>query len=345
MTRSQTTTRDLLARLMRREDLSSSETEHLFGLLMDGEIGEITMAALLTALAVKGESADEIAGAATAMRRRLVPITTRQIDVVDTCGTGGDGKGTFNISTAAALVAAASGVPVAKHGNRSVSSRSGSADVLEALGVEIEIDPVGAGIALDRMGIAFLFAPRLHPAMRRVAPVRGELGVRTIFNILGPLSNPAAARRQVLGVYDKRLVALLAEVLRQLGCDHALVVRGEDGLDELTTTGPTDVAEVRGEEIRLYSLAPQELGFALARPEDLLGGDPLRNAELFLEVLGGAPGPLLDITLLNAGAAVYVAGLSPDLPEGVAGARQAVESGAAMQKLEEMRHFRASEAR
>jgi anthranilate phosphoribosyltransferase len=337
MSRAARTPRDLLVQLIGRENLSREDTEHLFGLLMDGQIGEITMAALLAALAAKGESAEEIAGAATAMRRRLVAIPTQRSDVVDTCGTGGDGKGTFNISTAAAVVAAAAGVPVAKHGNRSVSSRSGSADVLEALGVEIEMDPVQAGKALDRMGIAFLFAPRLHPAMRRVMPVRRELGVRTIFNILGPLSNPAAARRQVLGVYDDRLVPLLAEVLRQLGCDHAMVVRGADGLDELTTTTSTLVAEVEGQQVRHYRLDPQELGFAMARPEDLLGGDPKHNAELFLEVLGGTAGPLLDITLLNAGAAVYVAGLRPSLHLGVDLARQAVDSGAARAKLDEMR--------
>jgi len=326
-----------LVRLIHGEDLSLAETEHLFGLLMDGEIGEITMAALLTALAVKGESADEIAGATTAMRRRLVAIPTRQADVVDTCGTGGDGKGSFNISTAAAIIAAAAGVPVAKHGNRSVSSQSGSADVLEALGVEIEMDPIRAGQALDQLGIAFLFAPRLHPAMRQVMQVRSELGVRTIFNILGPLSNPAGARRQVLGVYDDRLVPLLAEVLRQLGCDHAMVVRGADGLDELTTTASSLVAEVREDRVEHYHLEPETLGFDKARPEDLLGGDPHHNAELFQEVLGGTAGPLLDITLLNAGAAIYVGGRCPSLHEGVDLARQSVESGAAEGKLDEMR--------
>jgi anthranilate phosphoribosyltransferase len=332
-----TAPRDFLARLIRGEDLSRAETEDLFGRLMDGELGEITMAALLTALAAKPEAADEIAGAAIAMRQRLVAIPTTRADVVDTCGTGGDGQGTFNISTAAAVVAAAAGVPIAKHGNRSVSSRSGSADVLEALGIEIEIDPVRAGETLDRLGIAFLFAPRLHPAMRRVVAVRGELGVRTIFNILGPLSNPAGARRQVLGVYDDRLVPLMADVLRQLGCDHALVVRGHDGLDELTTTAATRVAEVRGEEVREYSVEPEEVGVVKARPEDLRGGDPRRNAELFTSVLVGRPGALLEITVLNAGAAIYVAGACEDLGTGVEIARRAIRSGAARDKLEEMR--------
>lgn len=334
----------VLARLIRGDDLSSTEAEHLFGQLMDGSFGDATTAGLLTALAAKGESAAEIVGAATAMRRRLIRIPTQCKDVVDTCGTGGDGKGTFNISTAAAIVAAAAGVPVAKHGNRSISSRSGSADVLEALGVEIETDPQRAAQALDEMGIAFLFAPRLHPAMRQVAPVRRELGVRTIFNILGPLSNPAGARRQVLGVYADHLVPLMAEVLKELGCDHALVVRGEDGLDELTTTGPTSVAEVRGDRTDQYQLIPQELGFHQARPEDLLGGDPTYNAELLRLVLSGTPGPLLDITLLNAGAAVYVAGLGRSLEQGVEQARQAVESGAGAKKLEEMRQVSPSQS-
>ena len=339
------TPRDLLVRLIQGDDMSSAETERLFGQLMDGEVGEMITAALLTALAAKGEAVQEIAGAAAAMRRRLIGIPTQRTDVVDTCGTGGDGKGTFNISTAAAIVAAAAGVPVAKHGNRSVSSQSGSADVLEALGVEIEMDPVRAGKALDQLGIAFLFAPRLHPAMQQVMPVRRELGVRTIFNILGPLSNPAGARRQVLGVYADRLVPLMAEVLGELGCDHALVVRGADGLDELTTTASTSVAEVRGDRVDHFHLNPQDLGFDRARPEDLLGGDPSHNAELFQLVLNGVAGPLLDITLLNAGAAIYVAGLCQSLQEGVDRARQAIESGAGAAKLDEMRHYSPSAGR
>lgn len=326
-----------LDRLISGRDLARSEAEFIFGEIMDGAVGELATAGLLAALATKGESVDEIAGAAAAMRRRLVPIPSRASDVVDTCGTGGDGKGTFNISTAAAIVAAACGVVVAKHGNRSVSSRSGSADVLEALGVEIEVDPGRAGRTLDRMGLAFLFAPRLHPAMKQVMPVRRALGVRTIFNILGPLSNPAGARRQVLGVYDGRLVRLLAEVLCELGCDHAMVVRGSDGLDELTTTGPSLVAEVRGQSIREFQVDPADLGLALASPEDLVGGEPRHNAELLTRVLDGREGPLLDITALNAGAAIYVGGRSGTLTGGVDLARQAIRSGAARRKLAELR--------
>lgn len=330
---------DLLSRLIRGQDLSTEETEGLFERLMAGRFGAVTTAAMLTALAAKGESSEEIAGAAAVMRRHLVAIPTRRTNVVDTCGTGGDGQGTFNISTAAAVVAAAVGVPIAKHGNRSVSSRSGSADVLEALGVEIEIDPVRAGETLDEVGIAFLFAPRLHPTMARVMPIRRELGVRTIFNILGPLANPAGARRQVIGVYDDRLVAILAEVLRQLGCDHAMVVRGADGLDELTTTTSSLVAEVKRDRIEHYCVSPEEFGMAVAEPDQLLGGEPQENADLLQQVLDGDNDPLVDITALNAGAAIYVGGMALDLRDGVEIARAAIESGAAAQKLEEMRTF------
>ncbi len=333
---------ELLSRLLAGTDLSAAETESLFGRLMDGQLSDLMIAAILSALATKGEAVEEVAGAATAMRRRLVRIPTQRRDVVDTCGTGGDGKGTFNISTAAAVVAAAAAVPIAKHGNRSVSSRSGSADVLEALGVEIEMDPIRAGRTLDQLGIAFLFAPKLHPAMRRVMPVRRELGVRTIFNILGPLSNPAGARRQVLGVYDDRLVSLMAGVLCQLGCDHALVVRGADGLDEITTTDVTHVAEVRRGQVEEYSVTPEDFGLPRARPNDLLGGEPAENAILFTAVLEGERGPLLDITVLNAAAALYVAGVCQELKHGVELARQTVESGQAAAKLAEMRDFRNS---
>jgi anthranilate phosphoribosyltransferase len=228
---------EALRRLLARQDLSREQTEALFGQLMDGAFDDAQKAALLVALAMKGESPEEIAGAAAAMRRRVVPIRHRQELAIDTCGTGGDGRGTFNISTAAALVAAAGGAVVAKHGNRSVSSRSGSADVLAALGVRLEIEPEAAGRALDEIGIAFLFAPRLHPAMREVMPVRRELGVRTVFNLLGPLTNPAGAQAQVLGVYARDRVEPVARVLLALGTRHALVVHGSDGLDEITTPG------------------------------------------------------------------------------------------------------------
>jgi anthranilate phosphoribosyltransferase len=330
--------RSALARLTAGESLSREETEELFGQLMDGLVTETLKAALLIALRMKGEAVPEISGAAAAMRRRAIPIPHRRQDVVDTCGTGGDGRGTFNISTAAALVAAAAGVPVAKHGNRSVSSRSGSADVLAALGVKIEIDPETAGRTLDEVGITFLFAPLLHPAMREVMPVRRELGLRTIFNVLGPLTNPAGARRQVMGVYSDALVEPIGQVLRDLGAEHALVVHG-DGLDEITTTGPTHVAEVRDGEVRSYHLEPERFGLRRARLEDLAGGTPEENATALRRVFGGTNGPLFEVTALNAGAAIYVSGLSASLEEGFERARAALASGAAAAKLEELRSF------
>ena len=328
-----------LAKVAAGDDLSRAEMEHLFGQLMDGQIPDSLKAALLVALAMKGESAEEVAGAAEAMRRRVVAVSTRRENLVDTCGTGGDGKGSFNISTAAALVTAGAGVAVAKHGNRSVSSRSGSADVLAALGVDLDIDAERAGRSLDEVGIAFLFAPRLHPAMREVMPVRRELGVRTIFNVLGPLTNPAGARRQLVGVYSDRLVGLIARVLAKLGSEHALVVHGADGLDEISTTGPTKVAEVREGEVAGYTLEPEELGLERVEPAVLEGGSPENNAETMRRLLAGGEGPLTDITLLNAGAAIWIGGKVDDLAAGLERARETWRSGAAARKLEQLVDF------
>jgi anthranilate phosphoribosyltransferase len=329
---------DVLHRLLLGEDLSRVETEALFGVLMDGGMSDVMKAALLVALRTKGESPQEIAGAASAMRRRAVAIPHRVAGVVDTCGTGGDGSGSFNISTAAALVAAGAGIPVAKHGNRSVSSRSGSADVLLALGVDIETTPEEAGRALEEIGIAFLFAPRLHPAMREVMPVRRELAVRTLFNVLGPLTNPAGARRQVMGVYAPDLVPVLARVLAELGAEHALVVHG-DGLDEITTSGSTLVGEVRRGEVGVFEVTPGELGVEPATRADLAGGSPEDNAELMLRVLAGETGPLADVTAVNAGAAIYAGGGARGLAEGTRKARETLSSGAAARKLEQLRRF------
>ena len=330
--------RAALSRLTAGESLSREETEDLFGQIMDGMVTETFKAALLIALRMKGEAVAEISGAAAAMRRRAIPIPHQRQGLVDTCGTGGDGRGTFNISTAAALVAAAAGVAVAKHGNRSVSSRSGSADVLSALGVKIEISPETAGRTLDTVGIAFLFAPLLHPAMREVMPVRRELGLRTIFNVLGPLTNPAGARRQVMGVYTEALVEPIGHVLRDLGAEHALVVHG-DGLDEITTTGRTRVAEVRGGEVRMLDVEPEDFGLRRARLEELAGGSPEENADAVRRVFGGETGALADVTALNAGAALYVGGLAADLRQGVEIAQATLASGAAERKLEELRGF------
>jgi anthranilate phosphoribosyltransferase len=331
--------REALRRLTLGESLSRAETEDLFGQLMDGLVSDPMKAALLVALRMKGEAVAEIAGAAAAMRRRVVPIPHSAAGVIDTCGTGGDGRGTFNISTAAALTAAAAGLPVAKHGNRSVSSRSGSADVLAALGVRIEVDPATAGRAIDQVGIAFLFAPLLHPAMREVMPVRRELGLRTIFNVLGPLTNPAGARRQLMGVYAESLVEPIGQVLCDLGAEHAMVVHGTDGLDEITTTGPTHVSEVRGGEVHTYFVEPERFGLRRARLEELAGGGPEENAVLMHRVLAGEAGALADVTALNAGAALYVGGMVPDLAAGVERAREVLASGAAAGKLEDLKGF------
>lgn len=331
--------RRALERWLAREDLSGPEVEHLFGQLMDGALDEAMKAGLLVALSAKGEAPHEIAGAARAMRARVRRVEHGREGVVDTCGTGGDGKGTFNVSTAAAVVAAAAGAPVAKHGNRAVSSRSGSADLLAALGVEVEVEPEQAARLLEQVGLAFLFAPRLHPAMREVMPVRRALGVRTVFNLLGPLTNPAGAERQLLGVFSRARVLPVAQVLAELGCRHALVVHGSDGLDELTTTGPTFVAEVRGTRVETYDVAPEEVGLVRVRLEAIAGGSPEENARVAERLFAGAAGPIADIVALNAGAALFVAGLAPDLAAAVERAREALGSGAAAAKLEELRSF------
>ncbi|REJ80654.1 MAG: anthranilate phosphoribosyltransferase [Acidobacteria bacterium] len=328
-----------LEQLIKRNNLGRERTEELFGRLMDGELNEVEKAALLVALACKGETPEEIAGAATAMRRRAVRIPHGLEGVIDTCGTGGDGSGSFNVSTAAALVAAAAGARVAKHGNRSISSRSGSADVLAELGVTIELPPEELGAALHDVGISFLFAPRMHPAMREVMPVRQQLGVRTLFNVLGPLTNPAGARRQLIGVYSHRLVAPIGQVLLELGSEHALVVHGSDGLDELTTTGVSFVAEVKDGDVELYDLRPEAFGIERAAPAALQGGSPAENAERMRRLLAGEAGPLADITALNAGAALYVGAVCDSLEQGIELARQQLRSGAAARKLEELVAF------
>lgn len=337
------TPQEALKEILAGRSLARAATEELFGQLMDGRLSDTMKSALLVALAMKGEAPSEIAGAAAAMRRRVLPIPHGMTDLVDTCGTGGDGKGGFNVSTCAALVAAAAGARVAKHGNRSVSSRSGSSDLLAALGVVIDLSPEDAARALGEVGIAFLFAPRLHPAMKEAMPVRRELGVRTLFNVLGPITNPAGARRQVVGVYAESLVPTIAEVLRELGTDHALVVHG-DGYDEITTTGVTRVAEVRGGQVESYQLHPRDFGLAEVGPAQVAGGTPEENAATARRLLGGEPGPLADLVALNSGAAIYVAGLAADLAQGVLLARRLLEEGAALRKLDQLKAFQPSPA-
>jgi anthranilate phosphoribosyltransferase len=329
-----------LQRLLDRQDLPRLEVAQLFGRIMDGEVGDSEIAALLVALAMKGETTDEIAGAVEAMRARLRAVPHGVAGVIDTCGTGGDGRGTFNISTAAAFVAAAAGAPVAKHGNRAVSSRSGSADVLAALGVTIEVPPEISGRQLESIGIAFLFAPAHHPATRAVVPVRRALGVRTIFNLLGPLTNPAAAKRQLVGVYARDRVEPVARVLAALGTEHALVVHGDDGLDEITTTTTTYVAEVRQGDVATYELTPEAAGVSRTAPSSLAGGSPEANAERLLAVLEGESGPLGEIVALNAGAALYVSGIAASISSGVELARTVLASGAAHAKLQALKSFR-----
>ncbi len=328
-----------IRRAMDGHDLEREEMHEVFGHVMDGAASDVLKSALLVALRMKGETADEITGAAMAMRERVTPLDyadDKRDDLVDTCGTGGDGRGTFNISTVAALVAAGAGANVAKHGNRAVSSSCGSADVLSALGVYIDLDAPRMSDVLRRAGIAFLFAPKLHPAMAAVAGVRKELGVRTIFNVLGPLTNPAFARRQVLGVYAERLVEVVAQVLAALGARHALVVHSRDGLDEISISAATRVCEVRDGELRSYEVTPEELGLPRHPIEAVAGGDARENAAIARDVLNGANGARHDIVVANAGAALYVGGQAPSIRDGVALAKESIASGRASAKLQQL---------
>jgi len=326
-----------IKRVIDGQHLDRDEMHAVFGEVMDGRASDVQKSALLVALRMKGETPEEITGAALAMRERVTPLNVDREQLVDTCGTGGDGRGTFNISTVAALVAAAAGANVAKHGNRAVSSACGSADLLVALGVNIDLDAPRMSRVLEETGIAFLFAPKLHPAMGAVAPIRRELGVRTIFNVLGPLTNPAFARRQVLGVYSAHLVDVIARVLLALGADHAMVVHSHDGLDEISISAATHVCEVVDGEIRDYTLEPEALGVDRAPIEEIAGGDSAKNARIALAILSGETnGARRDIVAVNAGAALYVSGAVATLRDGVALASNTIASGAAMRKLKEL---------
>ncbi len=317
------------------ETLSQPDATALMQQILAGEASELELAALLGALAARGESAAELAGFAMALRSAAttLPLTDGEREqLVDTCGTGGDASGTFNISTAAALVAAAAGAKVAKHGNRAVTSRCGSADVLEALGVPINLTPQAAVDALRRHGFCFLLAPAHHPALKAVMPVRRALGVRTVFNILGPMLNPAGARRQVMGVYGARLVPVVAEALALLGTEHAMVVHGDGCLDELALGGPSQIAEVRAHSIGTAvvesTVTPEDLGLTLAPSEALTGGDAETNAHILTAIFAGQPGPARDVVVLNAAAVLVTAGLAADLRAGVALAAATIDSGA-----------------
>jgi anthranilate phosphoribosyltransferase len=326
-----------IKRVVDGQSLSRDEMHELFAHVMDGHATDVQKAALLIALRMKGETADEITGAALAMRERVTPLDVDRDGLVDTCGTGGDGRGTFNVSTVAAIVAAGAGAIVAKHGNRAVSSSCGSADVLAALGVNIDLDAPRMADVLRRAGISFLFAPKLHPAMSAVAAVRRELGVRTIFNVLGPLTNPAFARRQVLGVFAERLVDTVAHVLSALGALHALVVHSRDGLDEISVSAPTRVCEVKPGQLRSYDITPEELGLGRHAIEELIGGDAVTNAQIARDVVEGRPTAAQhDIVVANAGAALYVGDLAPSIRDGVVLAKESIASGRAAEKLRQL---------
>jgi len=331
--------RDKLGTVVEGRHLNQALMEEAIGVIMEGMAGDAQVAAFLTALRLKGETEEEIAGAAQAMRERCVRLPGPEIgDAIDTCGTGGDGAGTVNVSTLAALAVAGAGVKVAKHGNRAVSSRCGSADLLEALGVKIDPAPDVAAKCLRETGFAFLFAPLYHPAMKAVVPVRRDLGIRTIFNILGPLCNPVGVRRQLIGVYNRDLVQMVAAVLKRLGCEKAMVVASEDGLDEISVCAPTTAALLTEDgAIQVMSLSPADLGMKVHPPDAVKGGDPQENAAVSMELLGGAKGPVRDAVVINAGAALMVAGVAGDLTEGAALAGKSLDSGAAMAVLQKVK--------
>jgi anthranilate phosphoribosyltransferase len=340
---------ELIVRLAARQDLTAAEAEAAFSEVMEGRATPVQAAALLTALRVKGEAPAEVAGGVRALRRAMIPVEAGAgAPVVDTCGTGGGTLTTFNISTAAALLAAGAGARIAKHGNRSFTSRCGSADVLEALGVVLELTPEGMAQVLQRAGIVFMFAPLLHPAMRHVGPVRRELGFTTIMNLLGPLTNPAGARRQVVGVTDPALLHLAAGALAELGHEHALVVHGHPGMDELSPLGPSRVLDVRAGRVQELVIEPPGGAppDARAAAAQLHGGGPEENARILLEILdGNRHGTAREAVVLNAGAALYVAG-APSLEEGIARARQALDAGQGRAALERLRDAsRAAERR
>ena len=328
----------LLEKVLRREDLTADEAGAVMREVMEGRASAAGLAALLAALVMKGERPAEIVGFAQTMRAHAVPLQVPVDEAFDTCGTGGDRSGTFNISSAAALVVAACGVMVAKHGNRSVSSRCGSADVFEQLGVNIGASPAVVERTLHDANIAFFFAPTFHPSMKHAAPTRRELGIRTVFNLLGPLTNPAGARRQIVGVPRAELTDMLARSLLMLGSDRAWVVHGADGLDEISTTGYTKVSECGAGAVHTFYIHPSEFGVPQASSADLQGGDAARNAEIVRDILRGERGAPRDVVVLNAGVALFVAGQVADVREGISRASVAIDTGAATATLEKMAH-------
>jgi anthranilate phosphoribosyltransferase len=331
--------RELLARVLDGHDLTREQAREAMQEIMRGDATQAQIAGFLVALRAKGETADEIAGCAEAMREHVLPVHPTRDDLVDTAGTGGDGKSTLNISTAAALVAAAAGAGVAKHGNRAASSQTGSADVLEALGFDLDLAPERIAQSIDELGFGFMFAQAHHPAMKHAAPVRRELGTRTVFNVLGPLTNPARARAQVVGVYSAGLVRPVADALAQLGAHRAFVVHGAGGIDELSPVGPNEICEVVDGGVRERVIDPEELGVARASLDELRGGTPEQNAAAVRRIFGGERGGARDAVLLNAAGAIAAGGHAEDLREGMELAREAIDSGAATARLDELVEF------
>jgi anthranilate phosphoribosyltransferase len=331
--------KEAIAKVITKTSLTEAEAETVMREIMQGEATDAQIAAYITALRMKGETVEEITGSARVMREKAVPIKLDARYQVDTCGTGGDMAHTFNISTTAAFVVAGAGVTVAKHGNRSVSSKSGSADVLQALGVNIEIPSHRVEECIKDVGIGFLFAPMMHLAMKYAIGPRREIGIRTIFNVLGPLTNPAKVTSQVMGVYSADLTTLMARALGNLGASHAFVVHGMDGLDEITITDRTRVSEFKDDAVKDYFIHPSDFGLATGKAEDLKGGDAKENAAITVEVLKGQKGPRRDIVLLNAAAALAAAGRAAGLKEGITLAAASIDSGAAMNKLEQLKEF------
>ncbi len=326
--------REAITKLAKREDIGYEMAKEVMDEIMRGKATPVQMSAYLTAMSMKGETIEEITASAAGMRAHCIRLL-HEMDVLEIVGTGGDGSNSFNISTTSALVIAAGGVPVAKHGNRAASSKCGAADVLETLGVNIKVSPEKSAELLREIGICFLFAQNYHIAMKYVAPVRRELGIRTIFNILGPLANPAGATLQVMGVYDQTLVEPLARVLSNLGVKNAMVVYGQDGLDEISMSAPTSVCEIRDGKLHSYSIRPEQFGFERCKKEDLIGGTPEENAAITRAILEGEKGPRRDAVLLNSAAGLYVAAACNVLADGIRLAEMLIDSGKAMRKLNE----------
>ncbi|KDR95857.1 anthranilate phosphoribosyltransferase [Peptoclostridium litorale DSM 5388] len=323
-----------IEKLVLGEDLEHDQMVQVMEEIMEGRAPGAQIGAFLTALKIKGETADEISAGAQVMREKSLKVDIGGQYAIDTCGTGGDALGTFNVSTAVMFIAAAAGVTVLKHGNRSVSSRCGSADVLESLGVKVDLGPEGVRKCAMELGLGFMFAPIFHSAMKNVMGVRRELGMRTIFNMLGPLSNPAKVQGQVLGVFERGLTQTFAEALRDMGCERALVVHGDDGLDEISITTSTHVSELKGGKIKSYTISPEDFGMELSGIEDIQGGDADKNAQIIKDILSGKRGAKRDIVLLNAGAAIYVGKKAGSMGEGVEIAKDVIDKGLALEKLQ-----------